>query len=720
MAAIDNVQHLFNPDREQMASHLAHLFGGDLYGCHDGLVEIAWTDAFPGPDGRHRLSNAQLFPLDDLDEIIEFAININRTQGHNTYVGAALRRPDTPFGKRAKDEHFYALTACYADLDDPGVADRVKGLYAHCPPTMAVVTGRNPHTRAQLWWRQEEPIRDPAEARRQNLALAMALGGDGVVVNPSRVMRLAGTIAWATKPGRTIENTHLVPVKGAPRLYMPGQVGKAFPPATEAQVVSAAAGSDALQPSTPAAPGQIAKLSPSRLITEIRSGGGQWHAKTLTLVAHWVNRGWSDAEIHAAAYSLTLPGWTAEQTRYEVGQMIAGARLKWGIAEPQDVVEEPPEAPPLKATPLGTIDPAKLPRREWVLGHRLIRKFVTLTVAPGGAGKSTLTMEEMVAVATGQAITGQPVHVSGKVWIYNNEDPRDELERRIAAICLQFDIPLAAIADRVFLDSGRDRRLLVAKELNGAVVLTPDVDALETEIRERGIVAMTIDPFVRVHQVDENDNAAIDAVADVFGRIADRTGCAFDLVHHTRKLPSGVEAVEGNADSSRGAGALVAAARIAHTVATMSKKDAEELGIQDDERRWYVRVDDAKGNMTAPAENAEWFRRVGVALPNGPFGGDGDEVGVLVPWEAPDIRTPITSAVATAILKDIDARWRDGTPFAKQGDRSVVAFMVHAHGLRQAQAKKLLKDWITSQMVVSEVVDRKTKTTGLRVMKWPG
>ena len=94
-----------------------------------------------------------------------------------------------------------------------------------------MVTGRHPHVRAQMLWRQETPERDVEVCRGLNRALAEALSGDPMVINPSRVMRLGGSIAWPTKPGRILEKTEfLIFDDGRPRLYYPGQLAKAFSP----------------------------------------------------------------------------------------------------------------------------------------------------------------------------------------------------------------------------------------------------------------------------------------------------------------------------------------------------------------------------------------------------------------------------------------------------------------------------------------------------------
>ena len=88
-----------------------------------------------------------------------------------------------------------------------------------------------------MLWRLKAPVRDPEACRRQNLALAEALGGDTSVVNPSRVLRLGGSIAWPVKQGRVIERTEFLDFDdGRPKAYLAEQIAKAFPPALVAGV----------------------------------------------------------------------------------------------------------------------------------------------------------------------------------------------------------------------------------------------------------------------------------------------------------------------------------------------------------------------------------------------------------------------------------------------------------------------------------------------------
>ena len=616
----DNVRPILEPDAGQMLFHTEHLFGGDLDGCHQGLIELAWTDPTNG-----NMSHATLYGTDQLDSLVERGVELNRVPGQNVYIGAALRRPGTPASGRCGDDDFFALTAFYADLDDEVETARKLYRERRCPPTAVVVTGRQPHRRAQPWWRLDTPERDPEVCRGQNRALAQALGGDPSVVNPGRVLRLAGSIAWPTKPGRTIERTELHTFNdGRPKVYFPGQLARAFPP------VGAERGKRPPNPErgpTLNLGGEFDGVTVEACLAAIRAGD-HWHNHLVRLTGHWIARGWSDAEILTAAEALTLPGYTLDQTRHEVARMIEGGRAKWNIPNPEHQVVDPADVlPPLAPDFLEQLIVSMLPRRRWLLEGTLLRGNVTVEVAPPGAGKSTLGIQQAVAIVTGRPITSHQVHEQTTVWVYNNEDDGDELKRRLAAVLQHWSISFAEIRGRLALNSGADRPLLAAKaDRAGNVIRLPDIDACIEHIKAHGIGVFIVDPFVETHEVNENSNEQVQAVAVMFREIARRGECAVMLVHHTAKPPQGSsEGHAGNLNTARGASALVGVARIVQTLFSMSSKDAERYGVPEEERHRYVRLDDAKANVSLIGADARWFRRVGVTIANG------DEVGVLVP-----------------------------------------------------------------------------------------
>lgn len=199
------------PDTTAMSAQLRAMFDDLPQEVRDGLVELSWTDKGDG-----KLRHSKLFPVSKLGQVVETAARVNAVAGQSAYVGAALRRPKTPRWRRAGDAHFYAASCLHADFDGPGDLERAESLCrkAGIEASFKVYTGRHPHERAQLWWRLTAPLTDPDAYREHNRAIAEALGGDPTVVNPGRVMRLAGTIAWPRKKGRIVELTEFVLLEG--------------------------------------------------------------------------------------------------------------------------------------------------------------------------------------------------------------------------------------------------------------------------------------------------------------------------------------------------------------------------------------------------------------------------------------------------------------------------------------------------------------------------
>jgi hypothetical protein len=202
MSMAEQLDHGLEPNPEHMQRHLAFLFG-DAREYDDGLIEIAVrTD---------KGWRSRLFGTDELDQAVRYAAAENAA-GWNVYVGQALRLPDTPPMGRASDSDHYATTAAYVDLDTSEAAAAAAERTRALPPHLVVCTGVTPHKRMHLQIKLAEPITDQQQHRDLMEGLADSLGGDRSVCNPSRILRLAGSIAWPMKPGRVAEMTFLMNV----------------------------------------------------------------------------------------------------------------------------------------------------------------------------------------------------------------------------------------------------------------------------------------------------------------------------------------------------------------------------------------------------------------------------------------------------------------------------------------------------------------------------
>lgn len=384
---------------------------------------------------------------------------------------------------------------------------------------------------------------------------------------------------------------------------------------------------------------------------------------------------------------------------------------------PQPVAFIPPSSlEPIHATPFIWRDPAKLPARQWLYGRHLIRRFVSVTVAPGGVGKSSLTICEAVAMVVGRKLLGEWVVGPLRVWVLNLEDPRDELERRITATMLHYRLDAEELGGRLFVDSGRERGLCTATQAReGVTINAPEVAAVVAEIEARGIDVLIVDPFVSSHRVNENDNGAIDLVAKEWGRVAERCNCAVELVHHTRKLGG-----EGaSSESSRGAVALLGAARSARVLNRMAEAQKVEAGVSADENT-YFSVDRDKANLAPPGKRL-WRRMVSVDL------GNGDSVGVVEAWEWPDDFDGLSVKDLQAVQNAISAAWADGKPprasnQVKEGWAGEI--VAKALGLDaktdKARITRLLKTWVQNG-ALREVLHedaKRNKRPCLEVGEW--
>lgn len=154
--------------------------------------------------------------------------------------------------------------------------------------------------------------------------------------------------------------------------------------------------------------------------------------------------------------------------------------------------------------------------------------------------KSYLALDAAVSVASGRpCLRSFAVHRTGSVLVFPAEDAHALVRRRLDAIAAAAgmslrDLPVHVItAPKLMLDSHRDRRSL---------------DETVAAIRP---VLLVLDPFIRLHSIDENVAAEVAPILGHLRELQRRHDVAIMLVHHARKDSRGArpgQALRGSSD----------------------------------------------------------------------------------------------------------------------------------------------------------------------------
>lgn len=405
----------------------------------DLLFMTAGWDQLPEPvmfEIRAFKENAQpqtaRFAPDWMDEAVEWCEGMNGL-GFNIY---AVRNPiRASVTGSASDTDIVAAFYLWADCDDPAAADNVQRFDGpRC--TAAVRTGTIPATRVHIYWRLEEPCFDLAAWREMQCTIAAHFGSDKTVVNPSRIMRVAGTVAYPAKHKRergyikelTTLRTEYPDERAPVTLDQMQRVFNGRKPAT-APTAGKAFEIDAAAP-----------LDRER--TRIKALSGQeWHNSVIRLVGSYVAKGLSDGEIHGLTDPLTLAGYTVDQTRREVQAAIDGARRKgWTPEQSGDLPQARQAHAIIPTRPIhimssdefaGTIEPPV-----YVIDGILQMGRAHSLTGYTGHGKTTLAIHMMLCVALGNEFCGNECEQGGVLFIAgeNPDNVRFQYAAAIAAI----------------------------------------------------------------------------------------------------------------------------------------------------------------------------------------------------------------------------------------------------------------------------------------------
>ena len=183
--------------------------------------------------------------------------------------------------------------------------------------------------------------------------------------------------------------------------------------------------------------------------------------------------------------------------------------------------------------------PVGPPAHRWLVDGLWADQAVGIIGGEPKCGKSLLALDLLVAVAGGVPCLRRfrPAR-RGPVLLYAAEDALHLVRTRLEGLCVAVglaltDLPIHVItAPTLRLDLPEDRAQLQAT-----------VDQLRP-------ILLVLDPFVRLHRIDENASSEVAPLLAYLRALQRRVGVAVVLVHHARKASQGVRAGQALRGSS--------------------------------------------------------------------------------------------------------------------------------------------------------------------------
>jgi len=287
-----------------------------------------------------------------------------------------------------------------------------------------------PCVRPHVYWELEEPTRNLQAWSETQTRIKNVLATDSVT-DPPRIMRLAGTINWP-KPKKVAKGYK--PELTTLNIFDPD----VRPPVSSERLYRAFSGGASQTPGDTfdidTGPQPMDRLAAiNNALTD-----KNWNVEVFRLVGSYVAKGLADDEIHAITDRLTLPGYTIEQTRAEVRDMIVRTRNNPEFAREEqrrEAFDHAPNAAPENTWRVQSAADftADFVAPEYIVDGVIQRGRLYTLTAPTGSGKTAVMLYLATQIATGGQFCGKDVE-QGDVLFLAGENPDDVRARVIATM----------------------------------------------------------------------------------------------------------------------------------------------------------------------------------------------------------------------------------------------------------------------------------------------
>jgi hypothetical protein len=163
------------------------------------------------------------------------------------------------------------------------------------------------------------------------------------------------------------------------------------------------------------------------------------------------------------------------------------------------------------------------PERRWLIEDLWADQAVGIIGGEPKCGKSFLALDLLVAVASGRPCLRRfPAVRRGPVLLYAAEDALHLVRTRLEGLCRAVAVPLTDLPIHV----------ITAPSLR--LDLADDRQQLQATIAALRPLLLVLDPFVRLHRVDENASSDVAPLLAYLRELQRRFALAVVLVHHAR------------------------------------------------------------------------------------------------------------------------------------------------------------------------------------------
>jgi hypothetical protein len=153
--------------------------------------------------------------------------------------------------------------------------------------------------------------------------------------------------------------------------------------------------------------------------------------------------------------------------------------------------------------------------------------------------KSFLALDIAIAVSSGQPCLGKfAVDRPGRVVLYAAEDSPDVVKRRLSGIA----------AARGLMLNECDIQVITTERLRLDQI--QDVESLGETVAELRPRLLILDPFVRLHRIDENSSSEVAMILDNLRTMQRQHKMAIMIVHHAKKNGGSIRAGQALRGSS--------------------------------------------------------------------------------------------------------------------------------------------------------------------------